>query len=175
MAIQHPLIDPRDHPLDKIFLPIEEIRRFNPQRHEFEQLTAVLSYDREENLMVSHRHVAPDEFWMRGHIPGRPLFPGALMIESMAQSASIQCHIYLGLPPEVFIGFGGVDGVRFRKVVQPPCDLWIAGTLVQISAHRLTMRWRGQILTGDGAVVCGGTVLGIGLPEKSGATPSKKG
>ena len=82
------LINPADYPLDKILFDAEECMRRNPQRFEFLQLTSILHMDLENNLIVGHRHIGDDEFWMRGHLPGRPLFPGVLMIECMAQMAS---------------------------------------------------------------------------------------
>lgn len=163
MPVQKPLIDPKDYPLDRIAFPMEEVRRFNPQRHEFEQLTSILHYDAAANLMVGHRRVEADEFWARGHLPGRPLFPGALMIEAMAQVASLHSHLHLELGPEVFIGFGGLDGFRFRNTVEPPCDLLVAGTVTRGSRTRVMMKWEGQMLKADGTLVCEGIVIGVGL------------
>ncbi|HEX9794267.1 MAG TPA: beta-hydroxyacyl-ACP dehydratase, partial [Planctomycetota bacterium] len=87
------LIDPRDHPVDKVLFDEAECGRWNPQRFEFSQLTSVLHWDRAAKLMVGHRRVRADEFWVRGHIPDRPLFPGVLMIEALAQLASLHCHL----------------------------------------------------------------------------------
>jgi 3-hydroxyacyl-[acyl-carrier-protein] dehydratase len=163
MPASQPFIDPRDHPLDRVQIPMETVRRFNPQRAEFEQLTSILHYDKEANLMVGHRRVTPDEFWVPGHLPGRPLVPGALMVEAMAQVASYHSHLHLDLGEEVFIGFGGLDEFRFRGAVEPPADLWIAGTVVRGSRTRVMMKWHGQMLRADGAVVCEGVVIGVGF------------
>lgn len=162
MAIQA-LINPSDYPLDNIFLSGEECGKYNPQRFEFAQITNVLALHKEENLIVVHRHVGNDEFWAKGHLPGRPLFPGVLMIECMAQVASVHAHLQVPLPEGGFIGFGGIDGVRFRSYVEPDTDLIIAGNILKASAERNYFKWAGQILRLDGTVVADGTVTGIGF------------
>ena len=68
-----------------------------------------------------------DEFWVPGHIPGRPLFPGVLMIEAAAQLASFYTRNFVGW--KGFIGFGGVEETKFRGQVVPPCRLHLLGQL----------------------------------------------
>jgi len=139
-----------------------ECARYNPQRHEFVQLTAVLHWDREQRLMVGHRAVRADEFWVRGHIPGRPLLPGVLMIETMAQLASVLCRCQFGLD-DYFFGFYGVDRIRFRRPVPPPADLWVVSRVVRGGPDQALMRCEGQILDAGGQVVADGVVLGINM------------
>ena len=157
------MVADKDFPLDQVQISLEEIREFNPQRGAFEQLTSILHYDKESNLIVAHRKVRMDEFWVPGHLPGRPLLPGALMIETLAQVASIHSRFHLELGPELFFGFGGVDKFRFRGTVEPPDDLIIAGSVQRGSRARMMTRWEGQILRMDGRVVCSGAVLGVVL------------
>ena len=58
---------------------IDDIRAINPHRYEFEQLTSILFVSEDEKLVVGLRSVRTDEFWVRGHIPGRlPCGWGAL-------------------------------------------------------------------------------------------------
>jgi 3-hydroxyacyl-[acyl-carrier-protein] dehydratase len=160
MARPDTLIDPADYPLDNILFDAEECMRRNPQRFEFLQLTSILHMDLENNLIVGHRHIGDDEFWMRGHLPGRPLFPGVLMIECMAQIASIHAHHELKLDADVFMGFGAVDGVRFRKPVEPNTDLIVAGKIVKASPRIPYFKWEGQMMTADGEPVCQATITG---------------
>src|SRR5947209_7794734 len=90
----------------------DEIRRYNPQRFDMEQLTAVVHVDRDQHLIVGYKDVSADEFWVRGHMPGYPLLPGVLMCEAAAQLCSYYClkgHLLQG----DFIGFGGLENVRF--------------------------------------------------------------
>ncbi|MBT3339529.1 MAG: beta-hydroxyacyl-ACP dehydratase [Planctomycetes bacterium] len=156
------LIDPSQYPLDQIYMTGTECGRFNPQRFEFAQITNVLSLDKEANLIVAHRHVG-DEFWARGHLPGRPLFPGVLMIECMAQCASVHAHLQTPLPEGGFIGFGGIDDVRFREPVTPGTDLLIAGSVLKASPKRSYFKWKGQMMKLDGTIVAEATVTGVGF------------
>ena len=86
---------------------IEEIRSVIPQRFEFEQLTGVCKYLPEEKVIVGIRQVHHDEFWVRGHIPGNPLLPGVLMLESVAQLCSFYSGKYNG--DTRFFGFAAVE------------------------------------------------------------------
>ena len=113
-------IQPSDFPLDRVFMTQAEVMRRNPQRHEFLQVEAILHCDLAQNLIVGHRKVRADEFWVRGHLPGRPLLPGVMMCETLAQVASIHAHLELELQENVFMGFCALDKVRFRAAVEPP-------------------------------------------------------
>ncbi len=101
-----------------VTIPIEEVRKTNPQRYEMEQLTGVIYADAAQGRLVAERKLGMDEWWVRGHIPGRPLFPGVLMIETAAQASAF---LYKVIEPAEarFIGFGGVDDVKFRGQVLP--------------------------------------------------------
>jgi len=156
-------IRPEDYPLDKVFMTPEELGVYNPQREEFLQLTNVLHFDAEERLLIGHRRVEEGEWWARGHLPGRPLFPGVLMLEAMAQCASLHTHLGYDLPEGTFIGFGGVDSVRFRGVVHPDTDLLIAGKMISANVARRGFKWDGQVLTLDGKLVCEGVIFGFGI------------
>jgi len=157
------LIDPADYPLDRIQMTMEECMRRNPQRHEFLQLDSILHLSLEENLIVGHRRLREDEFWVRGHLPERPLFPGVLQVETMAQVASIHAHAKLELAENVFMGFGAVDGVRFREEVAPGTDLWVAGSIMKANKRRPYFRWQGQILFEDGRLVSQSIITGVQL------------
>ena len=87
---------------DRPIATIEEIRRYNPQRFEMEQLTAIVFEDREENVCVAYKDLSENEFWVRGHMPGMPLMPGVIMLEAVAQMCSyfVQKH---DLPEKVLV------------------------------------------------------------------------
>jgi 3-hydroxyacyl-[acyl-carrier-protein] dehydratase len=112
------LVDLSKIDVERVVVDLEGIRRCIPQRHEMEQLDAIVRFDPTERLIVGYKDVRSDEFWVRGHIPGRPLFPGVLMLEAAAQLSSV----YIGLALEkkdLFIGFGAADRVKFRGTVAP--------------------------------------------------------
>ena len=86
----------------------EAIRQINPQRHEMEQLTAIVHVNREQHLIAGYKDVRPDEFWVKGHMPDYPLLPGVLMCEAAAQLCSYYTATE-GLLQGDFIGFGGLE------------------------------------------------------------------
>ena len=109
--------------LDHIIYGPEHIESYNPHRGVMRLLDAIV-FESEDHLQaVAYRDIKADEFWVPGHIPGRPIFPGVLMIEAAAQFAS-----YLTkrtFPQLGFIGFAGVDEVKFRGQVVPGDRLFI--------------------------------------------------
>ena len=137
------LVDLTTVDLDRVVMPIEEIRRFNPHRYEMEQLTAVVHLDRETGQIVAVRDVRDDEFWVRGHIPGRPLLPGVLMIEAAAQ----MCSVYYKCVSEDprFLGFGGVDGAKFRGQVVPGDRLVLLGQALELRDRRAVFNTQGVV------------------------------
>src|SRR4051812_26355298 len=98
--------------LNQIVYDQEAIRRNNPQRGEMEMLNGIAFAAPEKGQIIGYKDIGTDEFWVPVHIPGRPLFPGVLMIEAGAQLASFYTREFIKW--EGFIGFGGVTDVKFR-------------------------------------------------------------
>src|SRR5262249_24636125 len=111
-------LDPAGLDTSRVLVDQEGLRKVNPQRFEMEQLTAVVLLDQGQKLIVGYKDVGPDEFWVRGHMPSYPLMPGVLMCEAAAQLCSYYV-ITTGLLQGDFVGFGGLDNVRFRGTVKP--------------------------------------------------------
>jgi 3-hydroxyacyl-[acyl-carrier-protein] dehydratase len=136
----------------------EDIRAVNPQRYEFEQLDSVALYRPEENLIVGVRDIRGDEFWVRGHMPDRPIFPGVLMLESAAQLCSFYCLKTLGA--EVVYGFGGADRVRFRKMVSVGDRLLLIGMGEVMTPRRSLFQIQGVV---NEKLAFEASILGIAL------------
>lgn len=137
------LVDLEKLDLDRVVMPIEEIRKYNPHRYEMEQLSGVIHHDRETGRIVAFKDVRDDEFWVRGHIPGRPLMPGVLMIEAAAQMCSLYYKVVQQDPR--FLGFGGVDAVKFRGQVVPGDRLFLLGRAVDIRNRRAVFDTQGVV------------------------------
>ena len=118
MASREPLIPFLKYDVGTVVADLDAIRKYNPQRYEIEQLTAVVFEDLEAMSIVGYVDTTMEDFWVRGHMPGIPLMPGVLMCEAAAQLASyfVQKNDMMGCE---MIGFGGMDGVRFRGAVRP--------------------------------------------------------
>jgi 3-hydroxyacyl-[acyl-carrier-protein] dehydratase len=119
--------------LDRVLYDQAAIREINPQRGDMEHLDAVVHADGPTGQILGYKDVRDDEFWVPGHIPGRPLLPGVIMIEAAAQLASWYTKKYVGW--KGFIGFGGAEEIRFRQSVTPGCRLYLLG-LKQWERHR---------------------------------------
>jgi len=130
------LVNIDDIDINHLFMDKEEIRSLIPQRYEMEQIDSVLKFDKENKIIIGLKCVKADEFWTRGHIPGRPLFPGVLMIESAAQLASILSRLMGINPGNKFIGFSGVDRVKFRGTVVPGDKLIVIIKCVDLNNRR---------------------------------------
>src|SRR5581483_11224435 len=130
-------IDPNSLDLNRVLADQEAIRKVNEQRFEMEQLTAVVHVDRENLLIVGYKDVRADEFWVRGHMPSYPLLPGVLMCEAAAQLCSYYTFTQ-GLLQRDFIGFGGMENVRFRGTVRPGDRLVLVAKATRLH-HRQTI------------------------------------
>ena len=137
------LVDLAKVDLGRVLLSVEEIRQYNPHRYEMEQLSGVIHLDAEAGQIVAFKDVRADEFWVRGHIPGRPLMPGVLMIEAAAQMSSLYYKRVTG--DARFLGFGGVDAVKFRGQVAPGDRLLLLGQVVEIRPRRAVFDTQGVV------------------------------
>ncbi len=114
----------------------EAILKVNPQNYEMQQLDGILWFDKEKQLILGYKDVTDHEFWVRGHIPGRPLMPGVIMVECAAQLLSF---FMKKIFEEVgFIGFAGIDETKFRSVVEPGKRLYLLGKITSYKKKERT-------------------------------------
>ena len=132
-----PFIDLGSLDPDRLLVDREAVYKVCPHRHEFAMLDGILVLDHQQGLMAAVKNLRPDEFWVRGHIPGRPIFPGVLMIETAAQLVSY----YVGTDPSTrqgaFMGFGGVTDVKFRGAVTVGDQIVMLGRIVEMRSRRI--------------------------------------
>ena len=151
-----PILNPLTLDFSNVIADRAEIARVNPHRFEFALLDGVAFLDIQQGIYAGYLDVREDAFWVRGHIPGRPLLPGVLMIEAAAQLAS---YLYHRLFPDMgFLGFTGVDDVKFRGTVAPPCRLVIVGRGVQMKPRRMVCASQGFV---DSTMVFEGVITGM--------------
>ncbi len=126
---------------------IEAIRRANPQRFEMEQLSRICYANVETGEVAGVLEVGEEPFWARGHIPGRPLMPGVLMLEAAAQLCSwFVRQVYDPAEfSERFFGFGGIDDVKFRGVIFPGQSMLLLGRKTEIRPRRAVFATQGWI------------------------------
>lgn len=112
----------------------EVICRVNPQQYEMQHLDGILWYDKDRACILGYKDVTQNEFWVRGHIPGRPLMPGVIQIEAAAQLLSFFVkQIYR---EKGFVGFGGIERAKFRATIKPGCRLYLLGHITSARPRR---------------------------------------
>jgi 3-hydroxyacyl-[acyl-carrier-protein] dehydratase len=99
----------------------EEIEAILPHRDPFLLIDEVVELEPGERV-VARKKVRADEWYFAGHFPGRPVMPGVLIVEAMAQTGAVAV-----LSEEQNRGkmafFGGIDDVRFKRIVEPGDEL----------------------------------------------------
>ena len=137
---------------------VDKIEAINPHRGHMRLLDEILYESDDLQRYVAMKHVREDEFWVPGHIPGRPIFPGVLMIEAAAQLASFSCLRRMeGL---AFMGFTGADDIKFRGQVSPGDDLLLLCDQVEFRQRRCVCKTQGLV---KGVLVYEGTITGMPL------------
>ena len=157
MASQ-PILDLATLDIEKVAVSKEEILGLNAQREEFEQVDRLISLDLEQGLAVGIKRQTHEEFWNRGHIPGRPIMPGVLMIEMAAQISSAIYHLKFKTGGKKFFGFGGVNKVKFRGSVEPGRDFLMVVKAKTLRSRIAVFEAQGFV---DGKMVFEGEVTGI--------------
>jgi 3-hydroxyacyl-[acyl-carrier-protein] dehydratase len=129
--------------LDAVIADQAAIRAVNPQRGAMEHLNGINYVDSVAGLILGYKDVRADEFWVEGHIPGRPLLPGVIMIEAAAQLASY--FVKSVRKWEGFIGFGGVEECKFRMQVTPGCRMYVLCKELNARHRRITSAVQGLV------------------------------
>lgn len=118
------LVDIATLDLTKDVLPDDELRAMLPHAHEFKLIDGICHLDLEAGIVVGYKRWDANPWWARGHIPGRPIMPGVLLVEGSAQVATVLMKKRERWGMDRFIGLGGLDDVRFRGTVVPPTTVY---------------------------------------------------
>ena len=156
------ILDPASLDLSRVVADREAIRRVNPQRYEMEQLTAIVLLDREQQIVAGYKDVGADEFWVRGHMPDYPLLPGVLICEAAAQLCSFYT-MSAGLVESGFLGFSGMENVRFRSPVRPGDRLLLIGKSMRLHRRQMVFNVQGFVGT---TMVFHGDIIGVPLQRQ---------
>jgi 3-hydroxyacyl-[acyl-carrier-protein] dehydratase len=95
-----------------------EIQALLPHRYPFLLVDRVLELDPDRRI-VGIKNVTVNEPFFQGHFPGRPVMPGVLILEAMAQVGGLLAFKSLGAATRPVVYLTGVDGAKFRKPVVP--------------------------------------------------------
>ena len=111
-------------------MDIHEILKLLPHRYPFLMVDRVIAIDVGKSIQAL-KNVTINEPFFNGHVPHRPVMPGVLMLEAMAQAAALLSFATQGVTPDdkTVYYFAGIDGARFKRPVEPGDQLVMDVTL----------------------------------------------
>lgn len=132
-------------------LYIEEILGLLPHRYPFLLVDRVIDYDKGKFLRAI-KNVSVNEPFFQGHFPGKPVFPGVLILEAMAQATGILAFKSVGqLEPGELYYFAAIDHARFKRPVFPGDQMILEVEFIK--ERRGVARFRG-VAKVDGEIAC---------------------
>ena len=116
-------------------LDIHEILQHLPHRYPFLLVDRVVDFEPGKSIHA-YKNVTINEPFFTGHFPHRPVMPGVLMLEAMAQAAALLAFDTVGVTPDdkTVYYFAGIDGARFKRPVEPGDQLVMDVTLERMKA-----------------------------------------
>ena len=138
-----------------VVLSNEEIMGLLPHRYPFALVDRVIEYE-EGKSATAIKNVTINEPHFQGHFPGRPLMPGVLIVEAMAQVGGLIVTQMPDIPKGLFV-FAGIDSVRFRRPVVPGDQLLIKCELMSIKRQRFG-KVKGEARV-EGKLACSGELM----------------
>ena len=129
-------------------MDIHQILKQLPHRYPFLLVDRVLDIKKGISIKAL-KNVSMNEPQFTGHFPHRPVFPGVLMLEAMAQAAALLAFDTLGVSPDdkTVYYFAGIDGARFKRPVEPGDQLVMDVTLDRMKAG--IFKFKGVTRVGD--------------------------
>ena len=138
---------------DSVALPGFDVRRIMallPHRYPMLLVDRIVSYVPDTSIHAV-KAVSINEPFFAGHFPTRPIMPGVLIVEAMAQAAGVLAIESMGLADSgKLVYFMAIENAKFRKPVEPGCLLDLHVSIVQ--AKRAICKFEGRALI-DGALV----------------------
>ncbi len=146
---------------------IQEVLEYLPQRYPFLMIDRVKMCEPGKRI-VALKNVTANEPHFQGHFPGRPIMPGALILEAMAQAAGVLMFRTMEhRPNENFVYYlGGIDKARFKRPVVPGDQLEIEVVLQWLRQAVAKFRCAARV---DGSVVCEAEIMCTVRPSSDGA------
>ena len=134
-----------------------QVLDYLPQRYPLLMIDRVLECEPGKRILAL-KNVTSNEPHFTGHFPGRPIMPGVLILEAMAQAAGILVFRTRGDKPDAntVYYYAGIDEARFKKPVVPGDRLEIEATIL---AHKKTIWKFACVARVDGAVAAEAVIL----------------
>ena len=133
-------------------MDIHQILQKLPHRYPILLVDRVLELEKNKRIRAI-KNVSINEPYFTGHFPHRPVMPGVLMLEALAQAAAILAFETLGMVPDAntVYYFAGIDGARFKRPVEPGDQLTLDVTLERMKAG--VFKFKARALVGEDVAV----------------------
>ncbi len=132
----------------KYAMDIHEILKYLPHRYPFLLIDRILEIDMGKSI-VALKNISMNEAFFAGHFPSRPVMPGVLILEAMAQAGGVLAYKSSNSTPEdgTLYYFAGIDNARFRRVVEPGDQLRLEVKVLR--SKRDIWKLEGRAYVGD--------------------------
>lgn len=139
-------------------IPVEGILRMLPHRQPFLLVDRVILQDTEQRVCEAIKNVTYNEPFFAGHFPGRPVMPGVLILEAMAQTAGLLAATCLEVAPdeEFLLYFAGIDHARFKRPVVPGDTLHMRAEVLR---HKRDIWKFSTVARVDGELACSAEMM----------------
>jgi 3-hydroxyacyl-[acyl-carrier-protein] dehydratase len=135
-----------------MILDVTEIQKLLPHRYPFLMVDAILEVERLKRI-VGIKNVSINEYYFQGHFPGKPIMPGVLILEAVAQTGGLLLLMDIPDRDKKLLYFVAVDGARFRRPVVP-------GDQLRIEVK--VLNWRGDFCKLEGKATVNGELAAEG-------------
>ena len=135
----------------------KDIKKYLPHREPFLFIDEVLEIKENKEIHAT-KFISEDEYFLKGHFPNNPIFPGVIIIEALGQASGILGFVSMGKTPEegsIYV-LAGVDKVRFRKRVRPGDNLDLFSSVVGEKRGIWKFDCRAEV---NNELICTATIL----------------
>jgi len=139
-------------------MDIHQILKQLPHRYPFLLVDRVVELEKGKRILAL-KNVSMNEPFFTGHFPHRPVMPGVLMLEALAQAAALLAFDTLGVTPDdkTVYYFAGIDGARFKRPVEPGDQLMLHAELDRMKSGIFKFKTRatvGEELAVEAELIC---------------------
>jgi 3-hydroxyacyl-[acyl-carrier-protein] dehydratase len=129
-------------------LDIKQIKEYLPHRYPLLLVDRVIDWE-EGKRITAIKNVTINEEFFNGHFPHKPVMPGVLMIEALAQTSALLAFLTMGQKPDdnAVVYFLGIDGARFKRPVEPGDQLTMNVEILRLT--RGIWKFQAKATVGD--------------------------